>query len=139
MSPVRPARLAALRARGGLVLAARGGLILAALALGGCAYTFIPLAPDPIRLEPRLEVVEATLGREGPEIVLHARLRRIPREAYLSAYLYRGDDKVGEDSRLLAPGEATADFRFSPADVGDYRAVLFWDGRTVRQLEYSLR
>ena len=118
----------------------RPALLALALLLGGCAYTFVPLVPDEIALPPRLELGgETTLERVGAEIVLTASLRRVPEQGYLSAFLYREDEKVAEDSKLVEPDTRTVEFRFTPARVGRYRALLFWSGQTVRQLETEIR
>ena len=112
----------------------------ALLALGGCAFPFIPVIPTPLTPAPRLEVGPATtLERVGAEVVLRLELRQVPRAGYLSAFLYRDGVKVAEDSRLLEPASRSAEFRFSPAQVGSYRALVFWDGTTVRQLELDLK
>lgn len=118
----------------------RPALLALALLLGGCAFTFIPLVPEAIALPPRLEFGgETTLERVAGELVLTARLRRVPEQGYLSAFLYREDEKVAEDSRLVDPDTREVEFRFSLARLGRYRALLFWDGETVRQLETEIR
>jgi hypothetical protein len=119
-----------------------GGLVWIGLIwlLSGCAFTFIPLIPEPIRLEPRLLVgSNSALERQGAEIVLRLELTRVPNEGYVSLYLYRGDDKIGEDSKLARLDTRSLEFRFSPAVIGRYRAVVFWASSVVRQFDLEVR
>ena len=113
--------------------------VLAAL-LTSCTYTFLPLVPEKVKAEPRLVTTgETRLERQDDGLVLVVRLSRVPSEGYLSAFLYRDDVKLGEDSRLIGPGSTEASFRFPGAQVGEYRAMLFWGGETLRQLELAVR
>jgi hypothetical protein len=117
---------------------AAAGLLLSALA--SCTYTFIPLLPQKIQVEERLVVGPGTrFERRDADLVLTVALETVPSEGYLSAFLYRGDDKIGEDSRLITPASTSAQFVFAGAQVGEYRAVLFWGGETLRQVELEVR
>lgn len=113
---------------------------LIALLLSGCAFTFIPLNPNPIRLEPKLVIGTASsLERQTAEIVLRLELRRVPQEGYLSVFLYRNDDKIAEDSKLARPDTRGLEFRFNESVVGRYRAVVFWQESVVRQFDLEIK
>ncbi|HEX2864944.1 MAG TPA: hypothetical protein VHN99_10285, partial [Deinococcales bacterium] len=107
-------------------------LLAASLLLGGCAFTFLPLVPDPLPDQTGVTAAE-TLTRDGSSLVVEATFRNVPGEGYASVYLYRDDVKVGEDSQLVGAGNPpAARFTFSPAVVGTYRAVLFFGGVALR-------
>jgi hypothetical protein len=115
-------------------------LALIAVLLSGCAFTFIPLNPNPIRLEPKLTIgSESSLERQTAEIVLKLALHRVPQQGYISVFLYRDDDKVAEDSQLARTDTTDLEFRFSEATVGRYRAVVFWKESIVRQFDLEVK
>jgi hypothetical protein len=119
--------------------------LIAMLSLCGCVFTFIPLVPEPIRLEPRLTLKPGSgLSRVGEHIVLHLELAKVPSEGFVGAFLYRalpdgGEEKVGEDSKLANPATTSLEFRLADAVVGQYRALVFWGGSVERQFEFDLR
>ena len=119
--------------------------LLVMLSLSGCVFTFIPLVPDPIRLEPRLTFKTGSeLTRIGEQIVLHLELAKVPSEGFVGAYLYRalpdgGEEKIAEDSKLANPQTTSLEFRLSEAVVGQYRALVFWQGAVERQFEFDLK
>jgi hypothetical protein len=119
--------------------------LLMMLSLSGCVFTFIPLVPDLIRLEPRLTFKTGSeLTRVGEHIVLHLELAKVPSEGFIGAYLYRalpdgGEEKIGEDSKLANPQTTSLEFRLSDAVVGQYRALVFWQGSVERQFEFDLK
>ncbi len=119
--------------------------LIVMLSLSGCVFTFIPLVPDPIHLEPRLIFkTGSALTRVGEHIVLHLELAKVPNEGFIGAYLYRalpdgGEEKIGEDSKLANPFTTSLEFRLSDAVVGQYRALVFWQGSVERQFEFDLK
>jgi hypothetical protein len=119
--------------------------LLLSLSLSGCVYTFIPLVPKPIVLEPRLSLKSGSgLLQVDDQIVLHLELSKVPSEGFVGVFLYRalpdgGEEKVGEDSKLAAPGTVSLEFRLADAVVGSYRALVFWQGSVERQFEFVLR
>jgi hypothetical protein len=113
--------------------------VACALLLGACSYTFIPLTPRPLALPPAILVgAQSALTRSQDRIVLRVTLQQVPSEGYLSASLYRDDERISEDSKLVSPGTASVDFDLSEARLGAYRAYLFWQGAIVRQFEFNL-
>jgi hypothetical protein len=119
--------------------------LLVMLSLSGCVFTFIPLVPEKINLEPRLAFKAGSgLKQVGEDIVLHLELARVPSEGFIGAYLYRalpdgGEEKIGEDSKLANPKTVSLEFRLSDAVVGQYRALVFWQGSVERQFEFELK
>ena len=108
--------------------------------LSGCAFTFIPLEPNPIRLEPKFVIGSASsLERQTSQIVLRLELRRVPQEGYVSVFLFRNDDQVAEDSQLARPDTQNLEFRFKDAIVGRYRAVVFWQESVARQFDLEIK
>ena len=108
--------------------------------LSGCAFTFIPLNPNPIRLEPKFVIGSASsLERQTSEIVLKLELRRVPQQGYVSVFLYRNDDQIAEDSKLARTDTTDLEFRFSDAVVGRYRAVVFWKESVARQFDLEVK
>jgi hypothetical protein len=107
--------------------------------LSGCTYTFIPLTPRPLELPPAI-IVSATseLTRSQDRIVMRVRLDKVPSEGYLSASLYFNDERVSEDSKLIDREARELTFDLAPAQLGNYRAYLFWQGAIVRQFEFVL-
>ena len=120
-------------------------LLLGMLALSGCAFTFIPLVPKPLSLEPRFTVgAESKLERRGSDLYLTLQLVRVPAEGYVSVYLYRrnekgGEEKIAEDSKLATPDTKALEFRLYEALVGRYRAVVFWQDSVARQFDFELQ
>jgi hypothetical protein len=86
---------------------------------------------------------DSALGREQAKLVLRLRLQQLPNEGYLAVYLYRNDERVAEDSRYLTPNALTDQpeqrFSLSEAQVGRYRAIVFWQNRIVRQFELEVK
>ena len=123
-----------------MVRVARGLLLmLSVLALGACSYTFIPLTPRPLELPPAILIsASSVLTRSQDRIVLRVKLDTVPSEGYLSASLYRDDERVSEDSKLIDATAANLEFDLTEARVGQYRAYLFWQGAIVRQFEFTL-
>jgi hypothetical protein len=114
-------------------------VFLLCVLLTACSYTFIPLTPRPLELPPALIVGrDSVLTRSQDRVVLRVRLQHVPEEGYLSASLLRDDERVSEDSKLIAPGARDVEFDLSEARVGVYRAYLFWQGAVVRQFEFTL-
>ena len=114
-------------------------LILSATVLNACSYTFIPLTPRPLDLPPAILInAGSTLTRSQDRIVLRVTLDQVPSEGYLSANLYRDDERVSEDSKLIDAAASSLEFDLSEARVGQYRAYLFWQGAIVRQFEFAL-
>jgi hypothetical protein len=119
--------------------------LLVILSLSGCVFTFIPLVPEKISLEPRLAFRAGSgLKQVGEYIVLHLELAKVPSEGFIGAYLYRalpdgGEEKIGEDSKLANPKTVSLEFRLSDAVVGQYRALVFWQGSVERQFEFELK
>ena len=114
-------------------------LILSATVLNACSYTFIPLTPRPLDLPPAILIsAGSTLTRSQDRIVLRVTLDQVPSEGYLSASLYRDDERVSEDSKLIDAAASSLEFDLSEARVGQYRAYLFWQGAIVRQFEFAL-
>jgi hypothetical protein len=115
------------------------------LTLSGCVFTFIPLVPEKIQLEPRLSFKAGSeLLQVGEHIVLHLELAKVPSEGFIGAYLYRalpdgGEEKIGEDSKLANPQTTTLEFRLGDAVVGQYRALVFWKNAVERQFEFELK
>jgi hypothetical protein len=120
-------------------------VVVMILSLSGCVFTFIPLVPDKIQLEPRLTFKTGSqLVQVGEHIVLHLELAKVPSEGFVGAYLYRslpdgGEEKIGEDSKLANPQTTSLEFRLSEAVVGQYRALVFWQGAVERQFEFELK
>ena len=119
---------------------ARGLLLLLSMVwLNSCSYTFIPLTPRPLALPPAILInAGSTLTRSQDRIVLRVTLDQVPSEGYLSASLYRDDERVSEDSKLVDATATSLEFDLSEARVGQYRAYLFWQGAIVRQFEFAL-
>lgn len=119
--------------------------ILVIVSLSGCVFTFIPLVPEKIQLEPRLTFKTGSqLAQVGEHIVLHLELAKVPREGFVGAYLYRalpdgGEEKIGEDSKLANPQTTNLEFRLGDAVIGQYRALVFWQGAVERQFEFELK
>jgi hypothetical protein len=115
------------------------------LSLSGCVFTFIPLVPEKINLEPRLTFkIGSQLAQVGEHIVLHLELAKVPSEGFVGAYLYRalpdgGEEKIGEDSKLANPQTTSLEFRLGDAVIGQYRALVFWQGAVERQFEFELK
>jgi hypothetical protein len=115
------------------------------LSLSGCVFTFIPLVPEKIQFEPRLTFKTGSqLAQVGEHIVLHLELAKVPNEGFVGAYLYRalpdgGEEKIGEDSKLANPQTTSLEFRLGEAVVGQYRALVFWQGAVERQFEFELK
>jgi hypothetical protein len=114
-------------------------LILSLAALSACSYTFIPLTPRPLELPPAILInAGSVLTRSQDRIVLRVTLDQVPSEGYLSASLYRDDERISEDSKLIDATAANLEFDLSEARIGQYRAYLFWQGAIVRQFEFAL-
>jgi hypothetical protein len=115
------------------------------LSLSGCVFTFIPLVPEKIQLEPRLTFKTGSqLAQVGEHIVLHLELAKVPSEGFVGVYLYRalpdgGEEKIGEDSKLANPQTTNLEFRLGDAVIGQYRALVFWQGAVERQFEFELK
>jgi hypothetical protein len=115
-------------------------LALLTILLSGCAFTFIPLNPNPIRLEPKLVIgSDSSLERQASEMVLKLTLRRVPQQGYISVFLFRDDDKLAEDSQLVRSDTRDLEFRFKESTVGRYRAVVFWQESVVRQFDLEVQ
>jgi hypothetical protein len=120
-------------------------VVVTMLSISGCVFTFIPLVPEKIQLEPRLTFKAGSeLRQVGEDIVLHLELAKVPSEGFVGAYLYRalpdgGEEKIGEDSKLANPQTTSLEFRLSDAVVGQYRALVFWQGAVERQFEFELK
>lgn len=113
--------------------------MLSVMALGACSYTFIPLTPRPLELPPAILIsASSVLTRSQDRIVLRVNLDTVPSEGYLSASLYRDDERVSEDSKLIDATAVSLEFDLTEARVGQYRAYLFWQGAIVRQFEFTL-
>ena len=118
---------------------ARGLLLMSFIALSACSYTFIPLTPRPLELPPAILINAASvLTRSQDRIVLRVMLDQVPSEGYLSASLYRDEERISEDSKLIDDAATSLEFDLSEARVGQYRAYLFWQGAIVRQFEFTL-
>lgn len=113
-------------------------LLILIVALSSCSYTFLPLTPAPLKLEPRLVLGRAELTRSGANILLRLEFLKIPLEGYLSVKLERNDDPVTEDSKLISVNTQSLEWKLSDAVLGRYRAYLFWQGDVVRALDYVL-
>jgi hypothetical protein len=119
--------------------------LLMMLSLSGCVFTFIPLVPEKIQLEPRLSFKTGSqLAQVGEHIVLHLELAKVPSEGFVGAYLFRalpdgGEEKIGEDSKLADPSTTSLEFRLGDAVIGQYRALVFWQGAVERQFEFELK
>jgi hypothetical protein len=113
-------------------------LLVFILGLSGCSYTFLPLTPAALALEPRLVLGRAELTRSGANILLRLEFQKIPTEGYLSVKLERNDDPVTEDSKFISPNTQSLEWNLSAAVLGRYRAYLFWQGDVVRALDYVL-
>ena len=120
-------------------------LLLACASLSGCAFSFVPLVPKPLAFEPRFAVgAESRLERRGPDLYLTLALTSVPAEGYVSVFLYRrnekgGEEKIAEDSKLANPGTRSLEFRLFDAVVGRYRAVVFWQDSVARQFDFELQ
>jgi hypothetical protein len=141
-----------------LVLSLLASLLLRLLAvacllpLSACTYSVIPLVPSKTAL-PTALLFEPTsaLVRERDRLVLHLHLRSVPDEGYLAVYLYQNDLRVAEDSRYLTPtangySDGYSDnngsllmLNLAKAQLGRYRAVVFWQNRIVRQFEIEVK
>jgi hypothetical protein len=108
------------------------------LLLSSCSYTFLPLTPAPLGLEPRLVLGRAELTRSGNEILLRLEFQKIPTEGYLSVKLERNDDPVTEDSKLISADTQSLEWKLTDAVLGRYRAYLFWQGDVVRALDFVI-
>jgi hypothetical protein len=103
-----------------------------------CSYTFLPLTPAPLSLEPRLVLGRSELTRSGNDILLRLEFQKIPNEGYLSVKLERNDDPVTEDSKLISLSTQSLEWKLTDAVLGRYRAYLFWQGDVVRALDFVL-
>ncbi len=115
-----------------------------AFCLLSCSFTFIPFAPRPLEIPPAILIGnDSVLGRSQNEIVLKVNLVKVPSEGYLSASLYlksdRTEKRIAEDSKLVTQNSRDLEFRFPNAQLGQYRAYLFWQGSIVRQFEFNLK
>jgi hypothetical protein len=108
------------------------------LLISSCSYTFLPLTPTPLQLEPRLVLGRAELTRSGKDILIRLEFQKIPTEGYLSVKLERNDDPVTEDSKLISKDTQSLEWKLTDAVLGRYRAYLFWQGDVVRALDYVL-
>lgn len=112
--------------------------LLLMFVISSCSYTFLPLTPAPLKLEPRLVLGRAELTRSGENILLRLEFQKIPVEGYLSVKLERNDDPVTEDSKLISTDTQSLEWRLTDAVLGRYRAYLFWQGSVVRALDFVL-
>lgn len=112
--------------------------IICLLLISSCSYTFLPLTPAALKLEPRLVLGRAELTRSGADIVIRLEFLKIPTEGYLSVKLERNDDPVTEDSKLITTDTQSLEWKLSDAVLGRYRAYLFWQGSVVRALDFVL-
>jgi hypothetical protein len=132
-----------------LVLGSRWmGLITLPMLLVACSYSVVPLVPQPLTRQ-QLAVgglvlgAESGLERQQQHLNLRLAIRGLPQAGYLSVYLYRNDTQVAENSRYLQsepqsqPQELI--LTLSEAQLGRYRAVVFWENRVIRQFELEIK
>ena len=112
-------------------------LLLCALAvlLPGCRYNFIPVIPAQVPLELPVQLTQATLQRQGDDLVIRARVDGPIEGAYLSVVWFAGDNELGRDSRYLDAADRQAEFRLSEPAKNDYTALLLYGGTLLRQLD----
>ncbi|WP_293911401.1 hypothetical protein [Deinococcus sp.] len=111
-------------------------LLCAALALlSGCRYNFIPVIPAEVSLELPLRLTNATLQRQGGELLVRAKVEGPVSKGYLSVVWYSGDAELGRDSRYLDGAGRSAEFRLMAPDKADYKALLLYQGVLLRQLD----
>ncbi|AWN24584.1 hypothetical protein DKM44_08975 [Deinococcus irradiatisoli] len=109
-------------------------LVLCSL-LCACRYNFIPVIPAPVPLSLPLRITQATLQRQGDELVIRARVDGPMPGDYLSAVWFAGDQELGRDSRYLDADHRSAEFHFPAPQKADYRALLLYGGTLLRQLD----
>ena len=127
-------------------LAAAPLLLAAVLALAACTPLYVPLVPsDMLTPEPAFRLHgDARLALDGaddaPRLTLHVRAAEVPGPGWLAVQwfgpsgpalasdsLWFDADEVDVARSLAAPEQ----LRLRP---GEWRAVLSWQGRLVRQL-----
>ncbi|MFC4456001.1 hypothetical protein [Deinococcus sonorensis] len=110
-------------------------LLLLVPLLGACRYTFIPVIPPRVQvaLPPRL--TQATLKRAGDELQLSATLTGEVQPGYLTVVWMDQDREVGRDNVYLDAQQRQAAFRLNAPQKGSYRAMLFFGGTLLRQLD----
>jgi hypothetical protein len=105
------------------------------LGLGGCRYNFVPLLPPVVTPDLPARVAEATLKRDGDDLIVTARVEGRFEPGYLSVNWFDSGQALGTDSVYLDPAQRTASFRLTAPDKGAYRAVLSFGGTVLRQVE----
>ncbi len=110
-------------------------LLLCGALLSSCRYNFIPVIPAPVALSLPLRITQATLQRQGGELVVRARVDGPLPSDYLSVVWFAGDRELGRDSRYLDAAGRNAEFHFAAAEKADYRALLLYGGTLLRQLD----
>ena len=116
------------------------------LALGGCAYTYLPPVREARVPEPRLTVAAASrLEQNETTVRLDLRLVTVPEADWLAVQWFGPDnDEVTAESVWVVPAAGPQDVAVSlpPSIVlrdGLWRAVLSYQGRFVRQFSVTVR
>ncbi|MFK7601551.1 hypothetical protein ACI3L1_05005 [Deinococcus sp. SM5_A1] len=105
------------------------------LGLGGCRYNFVPLLPPVVAPNLPVRVTEASLKRDGDQLIVTATVDGRFEPGYLSVNWFDSSRAIGSDSVYLDASQRTASFKLTAPDEGAYRAVLSFGGAVMRQVE----
>ena len=125
---------------------AAAGLVLAvSLLAAGCTPLYLPPVPSQLpELEPRTRIAEARVDRLGGTPAVVFTPREVPEEGWLQVQWYPpAGGVVASDSVWLDASSVDRVVRVAfPEDVprdrgGVWRAILSFDGRILRQVEWE--
>ncbi|CAM3725703.1 hypothetical protein [Deinococcus frigens] len=105
------------------------------LGLGGCRYNFVPLLPPVVTPDLPPRVTDASLKRDGDQLIVTATVDGRFEPGYLGVNWFESTRAIGSDSVYLDASQRTATFRLTAPDEGAYRAVLSFGGAVMRQVE----
>lgn len=110
-------------------------LLLLAPLLSGCRYNLIPPIPRPVEFQLPVRIVDASLTRQGDDLIVKARIEGKFEPGYLKINWFNNSKPIGEDSVYLDSALRNVTFRLTAPEPGAYRAVLGFGGDVLRQVE----
>lgn len=130
------------RARGRWLVVALGALL--ALGLGGCRPLYLPPVPSTLPPFPQeLRLAEARILATGEQRVVVVVPERVPRSGWLAVQWFPpAGEEIASASRWITPEDVARTVRIVlPTGVaidreGRWRALLSFEGRIVRQLDW---